>query len=48
LICVKNLNAASFEIGGMPTEFAEVVFYIAMAVAVISTTAALWVLLRWL
>jgi hypothetical protein len=35
-----------FEIGDVPTDLAELVFYIAMAVAVISTTAAVWVLLR--
>jgi hypothetical protein len=32
----------------MPTDVAEIIFYIAMAVAVISTTGAVWVLLRWL
>jgi len=46
LIHVKNWSAASFEVGGMPTDFAELIFYFAMAIAVISTTVAGWILLR--
>jgi hypothetical protein len=46
LICVKFRTLRLFEIGDVPTDLAGLIFYIAMAVAVISTTAAVWVLLR--
>jgi len=46
LIYIKNVERRWVEIGSVPTEPTELVFYISIAVAVISTTAAVWILLR--
>jgi len=46
LIYIKNIERRWVEIGSVPTEPTELVFYISIAVAVISTTAAVWILLR--
>ena len=47
LICVKSRNLRLVWNGGRAMEYVEITFYLALGIAAISMTAAVWALLRW-
>jgi hypothetical protein len=47
LICVKSWTVRFVWNGGGAMEYLEIMFYVAMGIAVIFMTASMWALLRW-